>query len=64
MDHLPILTVLDLEAEITKNEEILNFCDIDWEAFHKELSTQLAKLPLPSQIKSQSQLDKSCEDLT
>ena len=63
-DHLPILTVLDLEAEITENEEISNFHNIDWEAFRKELSTQLAKLPPPSQIKSQSQIDKSCKDLT
>ena len=64
MDHLPILTVLDLKAEISENAEISNFWDIDWEAFCKELSTQLAKLPPLSQIKSQSQMDKSCTDLT
>ena len=27
-DHLPILTVLDLEAEITENKEISNFRDV------------------------------------
>jgi len=64
MDHLPILMVLDMKAEISENTEISNFRDVDWEAFHKELSTQLAKLPPPSQIKSQSQMDKSCEGLT
>ena len=63
-DHLLILMVLDLKAEISENAEISNFQDVDWEAFCKELSTQLAKLPPLSQIKSQSQMDKSCADLT
>ena len=63
-DHLPILTVLNLKAEHVVEQEIPNFRDVDWEEFQKELSTQLDKIPAPSTITSQSQLNRACESLT
>jgi len=63
-DHLPILTELDLKVDITLEEEIPNFRNVDWEDFCKELSVQLAKLPLPTQIVNQRQLDDRCDSLT
>jgi len=63
-DHLPILTELNLQADVALEEEIHNFCEVDWDKFHKELSTQLAKLPLPTPIDNQRQLNDACDSLT
>ena len=63
-DHLPILMVLNLKAEHVEEQEIPNFCDVDWEEFQKELSTQLDKTAAPSPITTQLQLDQACESLT
>jgi hypothetical protein len=63
-DHLPILTELNLRANIVEEGEIPNFRNIDWEDFRKELSAQLAKLPPPTPINNQRQLDYGCESLT
>jgi endonuclease/exonuclease/phosphatase family metal-dependent hydrolase len=37
-DHLPILTELNLRANIVEEGEIPNFRNVDWEDFCKELS--------------------------
>lgn len=63
-DHLPILMELNLKADIVPEEEIPNFCQVDWDEFHKELSSQLANLPLPTLIDNQRQLDNTCNSLT
>jgi len=63
-DHLPILTELNLNANIAPEEEIHNFQNVDWAEFRKELSIQLAKLLLPTPIVNQRQLDKACDSLT
>jgi len=64
MDHLPILTELNLKADIASEEEIHNFREVDWDKFCKELSTQLDKLLLPTPIVNQRQLDTACDNLT
>jgi len=63
-NHLPILTELNLITDIAPEEEMHNFRNVDWDDFHKELSTQLAKLPPPAPVVNQRQLDKACDSLT
>ena len=63
-DHLPILTELNLHADVALEEEIHNFCEVDWDKFCKEPSTQLAKLPPPTPIDNQRQLNDACNSLT
>ena len=63
-DHLPILTELNLNADIAPEKEIHNFQNVDWDEFCKELSIQLAKLLLPAPIVNQRQLDEACDSLT
>jgi len=63
-DHLPILTELNLQVDVTPEEEIHNFCKVDWDKFRKELSTQLAKLLPPIPIDNQRQLNDACDSLT
>ena len=63
-DHLPILTVLNLKADIVEDAEIPNFRSVDWGDFRKELSAKLAKLAPPAPIANQRQLDESCASLT
>ena len=63
-DHLPILTIMNLSAEIKEASEIPNFREVDWDEFRKGLKTQLDKLPPAAPINTQRQLDTNCEDLT
>jgi hypothetical protein len=63
-NHLPILTELNLRANVVEEGKIPNFRNVDWEDFYKELSAQLAKLPLPMPINNQRQLDYGCKSLT
>jgi len=63
-DHLPILTEMDLAADIVPVEDISNFRDVDWDEFRKELSVQLANLPQPAPIDKQEHLESCCESLT
>jgi hypothetical protein len=52
MDHLPILTTLDLELARVPASSPKNFRDVDWEAFQKTLSVNLEKnsAPLTHQV--------------
>ena len=63
-DHLPILTELNLRANVVAEGEIPNFRNVDWEDFRKELSAQLNKFPPPTPIDNQRQLDFGCDSLT
>jgi hypothetical protein len=63
-DHLPILTELNLKADVVEDAEIPNYRNMDWDNFRKELSTQLVKLAPPAPIVNQRQLDISCTSLT
>jgi exonuclease III len=63
-DHLPIVTELDLEAAISKNDAMHNFREIDWEQFRTSLSGRLHALQPPGPITSQEELDNECSNLT
>ena len=63
-DHLPILTELNLKADIAEDAEILNYWNVDWGDFRKKLSVKLVDLAPPAPIASQRQLNDSCASLT
>jgi len=63
-DHLPILTELDLELGTIEAVAMLNFRNVNWDEFRKELVKQLEKAPAPTRITTQMQLDTRCEELT
>jgi hypothetical protein len=48
-DHLPILTTLDLDLTRAPPNSPKNFRNVDWEAFKKDLTVRLDKLPPPYQ---------------
>ena len=41
MDHLPILTELNLEVATAEQKSTYNFRDVNWEEFREELKQQL-----------------------
>ena len=63
-DHLPIMTVLNLDISKVQADHPPNFRDVDWEEFGKELEKRLAALTPASPILTQRQLDRQCDDLT
>jgi len=63
MDHLLVLTELNLYLGPSTDKLFTNFREVDWMEFHAVLKIQLASLPPPEQILDQAQLDKSCENL-
>jgi len=63
-DHLPILTELNLKADIVPEEEIHNSYKVDWDKFCKDLSIQLAEPPPPTPIVNQERLYDACDSLT
>ena len=63
-DHLPIVTILDLQMEPVADTPFTNFREVNWEEFRSALETQLSSLPPPERITTQTQLDFSCEAIT
>ena len=63
-DHLPILMELNLDIGTNEAEPHLNFRDIDWDDFAKELGKRLSALEPVTQIITQRHLDHCCNDLT
>ena len=63
-DHLPIVTVLDLEIEPAADTLFTNFREVDWDEFRLALEMWIANLPPPERITNQLQLNSTCEELT
>ena len=63
-DHLPIVTVLDVELTKVPTQAARNFRDVDWEDFRKTLEGKMAELGLPTRITTRSALNRTCEKLT
>ena len=64
MDHLLIITKLNLSVTITLDRIFANFRNIDWDKFCTALRTHLAQLEAPTPIESQQSLDQECDKLT
>lgn len=63
-DHIPIMTVLDINLTKAPTQIARNFRDVDWAKFHETLEGKLAGLGLPSCITTHSALSCACEKLT
>jgi hypothetical protein len=62
-DHLPILTTLDLDLTRALPNSPKNFRNVDWEAFKKDLTVKLDKLPPPTKIRATGELNDACRKL-
>jgi hypothetical protein len=62
-DHLPILTVLDLEVPRAVVTPRRNWRDVDWKKFNKDLNTSLAPLP-PLPLASAEEFQAMARHLT
>ena len=63
-DHLPIITKLNLAAQVTPPRTTRNFRNVNWEQFQEALERRLVRISPPLPINTQPQLDKACADLT
>ncbi|KIJ06408.1 hypothetical protein PAXINDRAFT_24238, partial [Paxillus involutus ATCC 200175] len=63
-DHVPILTVLDLEIQRTSIKRMRNFKDVDWKEFQKTLKNKLAKYPPTQPIVTDTELQTTAEGFT
>ena len=63
MDHLPILTELNLAANSTTTDPTPNFRNVDWEEFRETLAEYLSALQPAVKITEQRHLDRSCASL-
>src|SRR6266702_1713140 len=63
-DHIPIVTMLDLELTKAPTLPPRNFREVDWTSFHKMLEEKFAKMGIPNYITSPSMLNNECERLT
>ena len=63
-DHIPIITVIDLELTRMPAQIARNFRDVDWEKFRSRLEEKIARIGLSNHINSRSALNHSCEKLT
>ena len=62
-DHVPILTVIELEIPSTAHIATRNFKGVDWEEFNNKLSTMLHDIPAAMTITSEEQFNRATDDL-
>ena len=63
-DNFPIATVLNLHQSRAAGLANLNFRDVDWDLFRKELIGTLGLIPKPAPIVDGEELDRAAADLT
>ena len=63
-DHIVIVTSLNLELALAPKKEVRNYRDIEWKAFWEKLKGKISKWGLPNFIKTQSELNTICAELT
>ncbi|KAG2127090.1 hypothetical protein DEU56DRAFT_688743, partial [Suillus clintonianus] len=63
-DHVPIISILELEIPRVDVEPVSNFKEVDWEAFNKLLETELAKLPPVQPLVTNDEFQRAARDLT
>ncbi len=64
MDHLPIITKLNLMMTLSQAAPFRNFHKVDWESFQDTLEAQFAALNLPNHLTTQKELNSACKSLT
>jgi len=63
-DHFPIVTIVDIPQERISTTPSLNFREVDWEAFQRQLLINLEEIPLPARIRTSEELQKAALNLT
>src|SRR6267154_4158445 len=63
-DHVPILSVLDLEIPHATIEEKHNFQEMDWDKFKEHLVTELDKLPPAQPLVTDEEFQWAAHTLT
>ena len=63
-DHFPIVTILDLPQNRVEPVLTRNFRTADWESFVEGLQENLVKIPLPTNLESEEEVQKAVKDLT
>ena len=63
-DHFPIITDLNLALALVPKKEVRNYCEVEWKVFREKLQSRLSKRGIPNFIKTQSELNKICAELT
>ena len=62
-DHVPILTITDLEVQQRTAGSFRDFRSTNWENFHEELVQQLEDIPDPGMIQTEGQFQEVVSDL-
>ncbi|KIJ19214.1 hypothetical protein PAXINDRAFT_109764 [Paxillus involutus ATCC 200175] len=63
-DHVPILSILELEIPHAQSESNCNFRNTDWVEFNKSLSLRLNSLGPPCTIVTQASFQEAASRLT
>ena len=63
-DHIPILTLLDLNLTRIAAAPPRNFRNVDWESFVKTLTAKLDEGDHPTRIRSPEEVEPACRKLT
>ena len=63
-DHFPIVTSLNLSLALAPKKEIRNYREVEWETFRDKLKSKISGWGIPKFIKTQSELNKICTELT
>ena len=63
-DHVPIVTVIDVELTKAPTQAARNFRDVDWKKFRTTLESKVAALGAPRHNSSSASLHRTCDKLT
>ena len=63
-DHIPLVTVIDLELTKAPTQHASNFREVDWDKFYKKLEGKLDEMPSPTHINTPEHLGQVCNELT
>src|SRR6266481_6938057 len=64
MDHVPVLTTLEILILQREEMECRNFREVDWEKFREELELQLGSIPEPCALIDEAQFQRAVSNLT
>jgi hypothetical protein len=63
-DHFPIVTEISLPQHKIVEPPSLDFRNVDWDGFRKNLRERMAKTPAPTSIECKAQLEEVAKAIT
>jgi hypothetical protein len=63
-DHIPVLTVLDMETRLSPPAPFRNFRMVDWGQFREQLAEHLEAVPGPKELTMAEEFDEAVAALT